>query len=69
MSREELAEYTRGYQDALHNRGYDDGSTKTQGRITILGLTPRPYARAYTQGYQDALDHHGLELEGVVTAA
>ncbi|MGA9625176.1 MAG: hypothetical protein WBL65_01065 [Bryobacteraceae bacterium] len=68
MSREELAEYTRGYQDAIHNRGYDDGSTKTQGPLTILGLTPRCYARAYAQGYRDALDHQGLELEDVVTA-
>jgi len=69
MSREELAEYNRGYQDVLHNRGYDDGSTKTQGPFTILGLTPRPYARAYAQGYGDARDHQGRELEDVVTAA
>ncbi len=69
MLSEELAEYTRGYQDVLHNRGYDDGSTKTRGPFTILGLTPRRYARAYARGFGDAREHQGLRLEDVVTTA
>ncbi|MCC6861508.1 MAG: hypothetical protein IT158_23265 [Bryobacterales bacterium] len=69
MLREELSEYTRGYQDALNKRGYDDGSTNTQGFLTVLGLTPRRYALAYAEGYRDALDHRGLELEQAVSPA
>lgn len=61
MTPEQLAEYVRGYQDALEQRGYDDGATNTQGRLVVLRLTPRRNSGVYALGYQHALKHPGTD--------
>jgi hypothetical protein len=53
MSLEEIAEYNRGYQDAIERRGYNDRSTNTQGPLVIFGLVFRPHSAAYERGYED----------------
>jgi hypothetical protein len=68
MTLEEIAEYNRGYQDALRRRGYNDGTTNTQGSLVILRLVFREHSGTYAQGYSDGSFHSGrlpLNIERV----
>ncbi len=65
----EIAEYCRGYQDALRGHGYNDRSTNTQGRLTVLGLCFREHAHAYARGYEDAASHEGWSLMEAMSEA
>jgi hypothetical protein len=46
-------EYIRGYEDARHARGYDDGSSAFV-KILTVGLTGEgPDEQAYAEGWRD----------------
>jgi len=61
------AEYNRGFQDGLRNRGYDDRSVNTKGHLIDFRLTFREFAGAYAEGYCDGLAYRGQTCD-LVTA-
>jgi hypothetical protein len=60
---EQQAEYNRGFQDGLNNRGYDDGAVNTKGFLIEFRLTSRKFAYAYAEGYYDGLAYRGEYVE------
>ena len=59
MNKDEFGEYNRGFQDAVRNRRYDDGSINTQDYLIVFRLTFRRWAAFYAAGYQDGLAYSG----------
>lgn len=53
LQREQQAGYSRGYQDGLRNRGYNDGAVNTQGYLISFRLTFREFSQSYADGYYD----------------
>lgn len=58
-NREQQAGYNRGFQDALGNRGYNDGATSTQGYLIVFRLTFREDSQAYADGFADGRAYLG----------